>query len=41
MLDGRFQPLDVRRADRGMAGYRQFAAEVEKIVLDIGEERPY
>src|SRR6185312_6567988 len=40
MLDGGLEPLDVRGADRRMTRNRQFAAEVEKIVLDVGEQRP-
>ena len=41
VLDRALQPVDVRRGDRLVAGNRQLPAEIEEIVLDVGQQRPH
>jgi hypothetical protein len=38
-LDGGLQPLHMDIGDRGVSGDRQFTAQIEQVVLRIGEDR--
>jgi hypothetical protein len=40
VLNRIFQPIDVRGRDRRMAGDRQLATQVKKVVLNVRQQRP-